>query len=277
MTRRLIPAVFAASAMIATVAVQAQTPTTTTTVRPPELIKLEAQAAVEIPTPVVPAGRAPEAKKVAETSVAVKRAAWVVEHLLPPPPEGVAALKLAELKVGARGWVDLTGDVVKLADGVAIVRPALGTETVTFAVPVATDVTTLKAVTLRGEYVADRTVAFDGRDVVVLKEVTAVKPLDGAQAKVLDAARKRLEAAKAEHAQAVAVLKDTRKRAEDRVLEKTRAEAEKQIPVPKDTDVEEQVKIKAKQQELALKLAKAELEKIAMMYDDRQVVEPTGK
>jgi len=70
------------------------------------------------------------------------------------------------------------------------------------------------------------------------------------------------------------VLKDTRLRAEKKVMERALAEAEKQLPVPKDIDVEEQVKIKAKQQELAGKLAKEELEKIAMQYADFPVIDP---
>jgi hypothetical protein len=276
MLRRVIPAAFAVCGFLGSaVALQAQTPTTTT--RPPELVKLEAEAAVEIPVPTVPAGRAPEAKKVAETSVAFKRATWVVEKLLPPPPEGVTALKLTELKVGSRGWVDLTSDVVKVSEGVAILRSGTTAEGVTFAVPVAADAATVKAMTLRGEYIVDRPVTIDGREVLVLKEAVAAKALEPAQAKVLDAARKRLEEAKAAHAQAVAVLKDTRKRAEKAVLEKTQAEAEKQLPVPKDADVEEQAEIKAKQQELALKLAKEELEKIAMMYADTPVTDPVAK
>jgi hypothetical protein len=273
---RKLPAAFAAIALFGAVAVGLRAETPPTTARPPELVKLEAQAATEIPIPTVPAGRAPEAKKVAETSVAVRRATWVVERLLPPPPEGVSVLKIAEMKVGNRGWVDLSGDVVKVTEGVAIIRPA-AVEGVTFAVPVAADAPAVKTMSLRGEFIVDKPITFDGRDVFVLKEVAATKELDREKAAVLDAARRRLEEAKAAHAQAVAVLKDARKRAEDAVLEKTRAEAEKQIPVPKDTDVEEQVKIKAKQQELALKLAKSELEKIAKLYADTPVVEPSGK
>jgi len=274
---RKLPAAFAAIALFGAVAVGLRAETPSTTARPPELVKLEAQAATEIPIPAVPPGRAAEAKKVAETSVAVRRATWVVERLLPPPPEGAAVLKLAEMKLGNRGWLDLSGDVVKVTEGVAIVRPAVGVEGVTIAVPVAADAPAVKTMSLRGEYIVDKPVTFDGRDVFVLKEVTAAKALDREQTAVLDAARRRLEEAKAAHAQAVAVLKDVRKRAEDKVLERTQAEAEKQIPVPKDTDVEEQVKIKAKQQELALKLAKTELEKIAQMYADTPVVEPSGK
>jgi hypothetical protein len=279
MLRRVLPTAFAVCVILGTaLALQAQTPaTTTTTVRPPELVKLEAEAAAEIPIPPVPPGRAAEAKKVAETSVAVKRATWVVEKLLPPPPEGVAVLKLAEIKVGSRGWVDLTSDVVKVSDGVAVLRAPGVAEGVTIGVPVAADAATVKTLAVRGEFIVDRPVTIDGREVLVLKEVVAAKALDSEKAKVLDAARKRLEEAKAAHAQAVAVLKDTRQRAEKAVLEKTQAEAEKQIPVPKDADVEEQAKAKAKQQELALKLAKAELEKIAQMYADTPVVEPTGK
>jgi hypothetical protein len=247
---------------------------TSSSTRPPELVKLEAQAATEIPLPTVPPGRAEEVKKVAETSVALRRSQWVVEKLLPPPPEGLTSLKFTEMKVGSRGWVDLTGDVVKMSDGVAVVRTATGVESVMIAVPVTADVTELKAVTLRGEYVVEKPVTYDGREVFVLKEVTAAKPLDEAKAKIVDAARKRLEVAKAAHAQAVSVLKDIRLRAEKKVMEKALAAAEKQIPVPKDVDVEEQVKIKAKQQELAGKLAKEELEKIAMQYADFPVIDP---
>ena len=276
MLRRLFPVALAAGVILGSaVALYAQS--SSTTARPPELVKLEAEAAVEIAIPTVPPGRAPEVKKVAETSVAVRRATWVVEKLLPPPPEGLAVLKLTELKVGARGWVDLTGEVVKVTDGVAILRPATAAEGVTFGVPVAADAVTVKTMALRGEYIADRPVTIDGREVLVLKEVPAAKAADPAQTKVLDAARKRLEEAKAAHAQAVAVLKDTRRRAEEAVTQKAREEAEKQVVIPKEADTEEQVKIRAKQQELALKLAKTELEKIAMMYADVPVSDPIRK
>jgi len=100
------------------------TPPVTPTARPPELVKLEAEAAVEIPSPQVPAGKAPEARQVAEAAVKVRRASWVVEKLLPPPPEGLTTLNLASLKVGNRGWLDTTGDVTKTAEGVMFVRPA---------------------------------------------------------------------------------------------------------------------------------------------------------
>ena len=94
-------------------------------------------------------------------------------------PEGVTAFKWTELKVGSRGWVDLTGDVVKVSDGVAIVRPAGEAEGVTFGLPVAADAATVKAMVLRGEYIADRPVTIDGREVIVLKEAVAAKALDG--------------------------------------------------------------------------------------------------
>lgn len=265
---------FGAIAAMLVASANAQEPTTTSTTRPPELVKLEAQAATEIPVPVVPPGRAQEVKKVAESSVALRRAHWVVEKLLPPPPEGLTSLKFTEMKIGSRGWVDLTGDVVKTNDGVAVVRTANGVESLMVAVPVAADATELKTISLRGEYIVEKPINYDGREVFVLKEVTAAKPLDESKAKVVDAARKRLEIAKAAHAQAVAVLKDTRLRAEKKVMERALAEAEKQLPVPKDTEVEEQVKIKAKQQELAGKLAKEELEKIAMQYADFPVIDP---
>src|SRR5688572_4978169 len=92
---------------------RAADPPAASAARPAELVKLEAEAATEVPAPQVPAGRAPEAKRVAETAVAVRRAEWVVQKLLPPPPEGVTVLKLNELTVGARGWVDVSGEVVK--------------------------------------------------------------------------------------------------------------------------------------------------------------------
>ena len=254
----------------------AQSTSSTPVVRPPALVKLEAQAAAEIATPVVPPGRAVEAKKVAETSVAVRRATWVIERLLPAQPEGVAVLKLAELKTGSRGWIEMTGEVVKTAEGMLVVRSP-GTDGVTFAIPAAADSTTVKTIDLRGEFAVDKSIALDGRDVFVLKEVAVAKGLDREQVAVLDAARKRLEEAKAAHAQAIAVLKDTRKRAEDKVMEATRADAVKQIPIPATADVEDQIKLKAKQADLALKLAKPELEKIAMLYADTPVIEPIRK
>lgn len=271
MFTRFIPGTIAMIALVAAVPVLAEEPTTTT--RPPELVKLEAQAATEIPVPTVPPGRAAEVKKVAETSVALRRSQWVVEKLLPPPPEGMSSLRWSEMKVGTRGWVDTSFDVARFGDGFAMVRPPLAAEGVMVAVPVASGATEMKSINLRGEYILDKPVRLDGREVMVLKEVTAAKPLDDAKAKLIDAARKRLEVAKAAHAQAVAVLKDTRRRAESKVMEKALAAAEKEMPVPKNADAEEQIKVKAKQQELALKSAKEELEKIATMYADFPVID----
>jgi hypothetical protein len=262
MLMRIIPAALAALALVGAGPLLAEDPPTATA-RPPELVKLEAQAATEIPAPVVPAGRAAEAKKVAETAVAVRRAQWVVEKLLPPPPEGLTLLKFDELKAGTRGWVDLTADVVKVQDGVAIVRPPTAREGVEFAVPVTSEART---VNLRGEYVADRRVTIDGKEVLVLREVTAAKDLEPGQAALLDAARKRLEEAKSAHAQAVAVLRDVRAKAEQAITQRAREQAEKQVVIPKDADVEEQVRIRARQQELALKLAKGELDKLNEQY-----------
>jgi hypothetical protein len=271
-------AALAALAMAGATGLWAQTPPPppvpppAATPRPPELVKLEAQAATEIPSPAVPAGRAPEAKKVAEAAVAVQRATWVVEKLLPPPPEGIAVLKFADLKVGTSGWVDLTGEVVKVHEGVALVRPAIGAEGVTFAVPATTD---LRSVTLRGEYVADRTVAIDGRDVIVLKEVAAAKAIDPAKGALLDAARKRLEAAKAEYARAAGVLRELRMKAEKAITQRAREQAAKDVVIPKDATVEEQVALRAKQQERALELAKAELEKVYLLYGEPLPGEPS--
>jgi hypothetical protein len=272
MFMRYIPGTVATIALLTAVPILAEEPTATT--RPPELVKLEAQAATEIPVPVVPPGRAAEVKKVAETSVALRRAQWVVEKLLPPPPEGMSSLRWSDLKVGSRGWIDTSLDVARVGDGFAMVRPPVGREGVMVAVPVAADAVEMKTMNLRGEFVIDRPVRIDGHDVLVLKEVTAAKPLDDAKAKVLDAARKRLELAKAAQAQSVAVLRDTRRRAEAKVMEKALAAAEKEMPVPKGADAEEQIKVKAKQQELALKSAKEELEKIAKMYADFPVIDP---
>lgn len=262
----------AMAAIFATGLILAEEPTTPS--RPPELVKLEAQAATEIALPPVPPGRAAEVKKVAETSVALRRAQWVLEKLLPPPPEGMSSLRWTDLKVGSRGWVDTSFDVTRFGEGFATVHPPLAAEGVMVAVPVAADAAEMRTMNLRGEFVIDRPVRIDGREVLVLKEVTAAKPLDEAKAKLIDAARKRLEIAKAAHAQAVAVLKDTRRRAEAKVMEKALAAAEKENPVPKNADAEEQIKVKAKQQELAMKMAKEELEKIAQMYADFPVIDP---
>jgi hypothetical protein len=264
MLMRVIPAAIAALALVGAGPLRAEDPPTSTA-RPPELVKLEAQAATEIPAPVVPAGRAAEAKKVAETTVALRRAQWVVEKLLPPPPEGLTLLKFDELKAGTRGWVDLTTDVVKVQDGMAVVRPPSAREGIEFAVPVTADA---KTVNLRGEYVADRRITIDGREVLVLREVTAAKALEPGQSALLDAARKRLEEAKAAHAQAVAVLRDVRAKAEQAITQKAREKAEKDVVIPKDADVEEQVRIRARQQEMALKLAKGELDKLNTLYGE---------
>ena len=242
--------------------------TTTPATIPPELAKLEAEAAVEIPAPQVPAGRAPEAKRVAEAAVKVRRATWVVEKLLPPPPEGVTALSLTALKVGARGWVDTTGDVVSTHEGVSIIRPS-GVAADAAVIGVTADGTAaVKSIHLRGEYVVERAVTIEGKDVLVLKEVAAAKALDPALAKLINAARARLEEAKAEYSNAVAVLVATKKKAVDAVMEKATAEAAKQVPVPDNATGEERIKAKADQDRLAEKLAKAELEKIAEMYGE---------
>ena len=34
-----------------------------------------------------------------------------MEKLLPAQPEGLTTLKFTEMKVGSRGWVNLTGDI----------------------------------------------------------------------------------------------------------------------------------------------------------------------
>ena len=243
---------------------------------PPELAKLEAQAAVEIPSPAVPAGKAPEAKRVAEAAVKVRRATWVVEKLIPPPPEGVAVLNFNTLKVGSRGWVDTTADVVRTADGVSVIRPSgFASESVVLGVPAAADAATAKTVSLRGEYVVDRAVTLDGREVLVLKEVAAAKALDDAVARLISAARARLEEAKAQYSNAVAVLVAAKKKAVDAALARTQAEAARQIPVPDNATGEERIKAKKDQDELAQKLAKPDLDKIAEMYGDVPAVSPT--
>jgi hypothetical protein len=233
------------------------------------LAKLEAEAAVEIPAPQVPAGRAPEAKRVAEAAVKVRRATWVVEKLLPPAPEGVTTLSFTGLKVGARGWVDTTGDVVATHEGVMVVRPSGAAADAAMVGVAASDQTaTVKSLNLRGEYVVDRAITVDGRDVLVLKEVAAAKALDAATARLINAARVRLEEAKAEYSNAVAVLVAAKKKAVDAVMERTTAEAAKQVPVPDNATGEERIKAKADQDRLAQKLAKPELDKIAEMYGD---------
>ena len=72
-------------------------------------------------------------------------------------------------------------------------------------------------------------------------------------------------------------MKDTRRRAERPSRRRPQAEAEKQILDSEGSRRRGADKTKAKQQELALKLAKAELEKIAMMYADVPVVDPMAK
>jgi len=247
---------------------------TTTAVIPPELAKLEAQAAVEVRAPEVPAGRAPEAKRVAEAAVKVRRATWVVEKLLPPPPEGVTALNLNGIKVGARGWLDTTADVVRTADGVTVIRPAgLTAENVVVGVPAVAGAG--KTVSLRGEYIVDKAVTLDGREVLVLKEVAAAKALDDGLTRLIAAARARLEEAKAQYANAVAVLVAAKKKAVDAVMARAQAEAAKQIPVPDNATGEVRIKAKQDQQQLAGKLAKSELDKIAAMYGDVPAVDLT--
>jgi len=258
----------------------ARTGTTTVTPVsvPPELAKIEAEAAVEIPAPQVPAGKAPEAKRVAEAAVRVRRATWVVEKLLPPPPEGLTALSFTGLKVGARGWLDTTGEVVRTAEGVMVVRPAgIPADGVVVGLPAPATTTAVKSVDLRGEYIVDRALTVDGRDVLVLKEVAPAKTLDPAAAKLISAARARLEEAKAEYSNAVAVLVAAKKKAVDAALDRTTVEAAKQIPVPDNATGEERIKAKADQDKLAQKLAKPELDKIAEMYGDVPAVDPTRR
>jgi len=256
----------------------AATPPVTPTARPPELVKLEAEAAVEIPAPKVPAGKAPEAKQVAEAAVKVRRASWVVDKLLPPPPEGITTLNLATLKVGNRGWLDTTGDVTKTAEGVMFVRPAGAVADGLMVGLAATDAaSTVKSINLRGEYVVDRAMTIDGRDVLILKEVAAAKALDAAAGRLINAARVRLEEAKANYANAIAVLAATKKKAVDAVMEKASAQAAKQIPVPDNAEGEQRIKAKRDQDDLAGKLAKAELDKIAEAYGDVPGVDPTRK
>lgn len=245
---------------------------------PPELAKLEAQAAVEIKAPAVPAGRAPEAKRVAEAAVKVRRATWVVEKLLPAPPEGVTVLNLNAIKVGARGWLDTTADVARTAEGVTVIRPAgLTAEGVVVGVPAIAEAATVKTIPLRGEYIVDRTATVDGREVLVLKEMAAAKALDDAQTKLISAARARLEEAKAQYANALAVLVAAKKKAVDAALARTQAEAARQIPVPDNATGEERIKAKKDQDELAQKMAKPELDKIAEMYGDVPAVDPTRR
>jgi hypothetical protein len=244
---------------------------------PPELAKLEAQAATEIPVPPVPAGKAPEAKKVAEAAVRVHRATWVVEKLLPAAPEGVTALNFTSLAVGNRGWIDTTGEVVKTAEGVMVVRPSLASADVVVGLPATDTAATTKTVSLRGEYVVDRTVSLDGRDVLVLKEVNAAKPLDPALAKLIAAARVRLEQAKADYANAVAVLTAAKKKAVDAVMERANVEAAKQVPVPDNATGEQRIKAKRDQDELAGKLAQKELDAIAEAYGVVPAADPTRK
>jgi hypothetical protein len=242
------------------------------------LAKLEAQAAVEIKAPAVPAGRAPEAKRVAEAAVKVRRATWVVEKLLPAPPEGVTVLNLNAIKVGARGWLDTTADVARTAEGVTVIRPAgLTAEGVVVGVPAIAEAATVKTIPLRGEYIVDRTATVDGREVLVLKEMAAAKALDDAQTKLISAARARLEEAKAQYANALAVLVAAKKKAVDAALARTQAEAARQIPVPDNATGEERIKAKKDQDELAQKMAKPELDKIAEMYGDVPAVDPTRR
>jgi hypothetical protein len=244
---------------------------------PPELAKLEAQAAVEIPVPAVPAGRAPEAKRVAEAAVRVRRATWVVEKLLPAAPEGVTALNFTALAVGNRGWVDTSAEVVKTAEGVMVLRPSLASADVVVGLPATDAAVATKTISLRGEYLVDRTVSLDGREVLVLKEVAAAKPLDPALAKLIAAARVRLEEAKAEYANAVAVLNAAKKKAVDAVMEKATAEAAKKIPVPDNATGEERIKAKRDQDDLAGKMAKKELDAIAEAYGVVPAADPTRK
>jgi hypothetical protein len=244
---------------------------------PPELAKLEAQAATEIPVPPVPAGKAPEAKRVAEATVRVSRATWVVEKLLPAAPEGVTSLNFASLSLGTCGWVDTTGEVVQTAQGVMVVRPSLASSDVMVGLPATDAAATTKTVSLRGEYLVDRAVSVDGRDVLVLKEVNAAKPLDPALAKLIAAARVRLEEAKADYANALSVLVAAKKKAVDAVMERATAEAAKQVPVPDNATGEERIKAKRDQDALAGKLAQKELDQIAEAYGAIPAADPTRK
>ena len=159
-----------------------------------------------------------------------------------------------------------------------VVRPAgVVAEGLVVGLPTTDAVTSVKTVSLRGEYLVDRAMTLDGREVMVLKEVAAAKALDPAQARLLNAARVRLEEAKAEYANATAVLTATKKKAVDAVMEKASAEAAKKIPVPDNAAGEERIKAKRDQDDLAGKLAKADLERIAEAYGVVPAVDPTRK
>jgi hypothetical protein len=107
--------------------------------------------------------------------------------------------------------------------------------------------------------------------------MAAAKALDDAQTKLISAARARLEEAKAQYANALAVLVAAKKMAVDAALARTQAEAARQIPVPDNATGEERIKAKKDQDELAQKMAKPELDKIAEMYGDVPAVDPTRR
>jgi hypothetical protein len=242
---------------------------TKTLVVPPEIARLEAQAAVEIPAPAVPAGRAPEAKRVAEATVKVQRATWVVEKLLPAPPDGILRFDFATVKVGSRGWLDTTASVVSTSNGVAVIRPAGNVpEGIMIGMPATDAIAVGKTVDLRGEFAIEKAVTVDGREVLLMKSVTPAHELDAAVAKLLTVARKRLEDAKAEYANAVAVLVAAKKKAMDAALERASVEAAKKIPVPDNASGEERIKAKNDQDVLARKLAQPEIDKIVAAYGD---------
>jgi hypothetical protein len=148
---------------------------------------------------------------------------------------------------------------------------------VVVGLPATDAATTTKTVSLRGEFLVDRAVSVDGRDVLVLKEVVAAKPLDPALAKLIAAARVRLEEAKADYANALSVLVAAKKKAVDAVMERATAEAAKKIPVPDNATGEERVKAKRDQDDLAGKLAKKELDQIAEAYGAIPAADPTRK
>jgi hypothetical protein len=233
---------------------------------PPDLTRLEAEAALAIPAPKVPAGESDEAMRVAQAAVKVERAQRVLDMLTPARPVTLTAFDFATIRVGARGWIDMTAQVLRLADQIAVLR-------LNAPIPEGMEIGVTggpapgEKVRLHGEYVADRVVNVDGRDILVLRRAGADRA-DPSLAQVVSAARFRLESAQTEYTDAVAALATAKKKAVDTALDRASIEAAKRIQVPDNAAGEERIKAKRDQDDLARKIAQPEIEWINAAYGD---------
>lgn len=236
---------------------------------PPTLVELEAKAEKVVPPPKIPEGRAPVAQRAAEAAAEVRRAAWVVEQLLPDPPIGVPRLGLTvPIEVGGHGFVDIEGDVVGYVGGIAIVRPEgiIDKDVVVgLPAPIAPEA---KRVAIRGSYAVDRRATIEGRNVPVLEPLAEGPPVKPTLEQVIALARIRLAAAQARYTAAVDRLAEAKEKEVKAALDEGMRKAAEQIKVSEDAPGPERIKAKADQQDLGRKLALPKLKEIAQKYGE---------